>query len=177
MAKDGNNSATGPQISNEMTDDQRYSLTAQHKDRYVLLLKAKKEADSALTAFGKIIKSDLGIEGLKNIKDLITMATPEGEEKLKAEMERQARVMRWLNIPIGTQGALFGDADRTPITERAYAAGKRQGLAGERHDNPHHVSTEAHTQFNEGFKEGQLILSQGFKKTDPAAAVDSLAKH
>lgn len=170
-----NGEATGPQISNEMSDDQRCSLTYQHMEKYQRLLATKKAADNALTGFGKEIKSDLGAKGLADIKDMIEGRSPEGEAKLKAEMERKARVMRWLNIPIGVNGELFPAEDRTPLAERAYAAGKRQGLAGEKYDNPHHATTEAHKQFTTGFGEGQAVLSKGFKKLDPGAAADSLA--
>jgi len=163
--------ASAPKVTAEqMDDDQLYSLTEQHRKTYEVRLAAKKAADKALTDYGKIIKADLGPKGLQDIKDLIALSTPEGEAAMKADMQRQARVMRWMNIPIGTQGALFED-DRTPLVERAYAEGKRQGLAGERQDNPHHVTTDAHREHNRGYADGQTALaSKGFTKLDPDEA-------
>ena len=152
---------------NEMNDDQRYSLTEQHRQKYETILEAKKKANKALIDYGKIIKSDLGAKGLDDIKDLIALSTPEGEEAMKAEMERQARVMRWMNIPIGSQGALFGEEDRAPITDRAFAEGRRQGLAGESQNNPHHQTTEAHRAHNDGWHDGQgTLATTGFKAFD-----------
>lgn len=156
-----------------ISDDQLYSLTEQHRQKYELVLEAKKKSDKALIDYGKIIKSDLGAKGLQDIKDLIALSTPEGEAAMKAEMERQARVLRWMGCPIGSQGGLFGDTDRTPIADRAFADGKRQGLAGEKQNNPHHHTTEAAHQHDLGFAEGQTSLAQkGFSKLDPDATTD-----
>lgn len=169
-----NKATTAPkQTADSISDDQLYSLTEQHRQKYELVLQKKKDANKALIDLGKIIKADLGAKGLQDIKDLIALSTPEGEATMKAEMERQVRVMRWMNIPIGTQGALFADADRTPIAERAYAEGKRQGLAGEKQSNPHAPSTEASREFLRGFADGQQTLAtKGFSKLGPDAAAD-----
>jgi len=154
-----------------MSDDQLYSLTEQHRQKYELLLDAKQKSAKTLLDYAKIIKADLGATGLQDIKDLISLDTPEGEAAMKADMERKVRVLRWLNIPIGTQGALFGEPDRTPIADRAFAEGKRQGLAGEKMDNPHHHTTEAHREHVRGFAEGQETLAtKGFSKLEPEAA-------
>jgi hypothetical protein len=171
--KDGAASSAPRKTAEGISDDQLYSLTEQHRQKYETVLEAKKKANKALIDLGKVIKADLGAKGLQDIKDLIALATPEGEASMKAEMERQARVMRWMNIPIGTQGGLFADTDRTPIAERAFADGKRQGLAGEPQANPHHHTTEAHRKHNEGFAEGQTTLAQkGFSKLEPEASDD-----
>jgi ribosome modulation factor len=167
-------SASAPKQTLEgISDDQLYSLTEQHRQNYETILEAKNKANKALIDYGKIIKADLGAKGLQDIKDLISLDTPEGEAAMKAEMERKARVMRWMNIPIGTQGGLFADADRTPLTERAFNEGKRQGLAGESCDNPHHHTTAAHKSHNEGWAAGQEAkATKGFSKLDPADAAD-----
>lgn len=169
--KDGA-AATAPKVTIEsMNDDQLYSLTEQHRQKYEVLIEAKHKSNKALIDYGKIIKSDLGATGLQDIKDLISLDTPEGEAAMKAGMERQARVMRWMNIPIGTQGALFGEPDRTPLTERAFNEGKRQGLAGEKNDNPHHHTTEANRCHNDGYAEGQATLAtKGFGKLETVDA-------
>jgi ribosome modulation factor len=167
---DGEAPQTG---ANGMSDDRRYSLTNTHRKRYEELLALKKRADAELKIHCRDIKSDLGAKGLADIKDLIALATPEGEVAIKAEMERQARVLRWMNIPIGTQGSLF-ETDRRPIAERAFAEGRRAGLAGEPRNNPHHETSDAYSHYVDGFREGQEILAtSGFKPTDDA--IDSLA--
>jgi hypothetical protein len=156
-----------------MSDDQLYSLTETHRQKYELVLEAKNKANKALIDYGKIIKSNLGATGLQDIKDLISLDTPEGEATMKAEMERKVRVLRWMGCPIGSQGALFADADRTPITERAFNEGKRQGLAGEPIDNPHHHTTEAHRSHVAGFASGQKTLAtKGFSRLDPDVSSD-----
>jgi hypothetical protein len=171
--KDGAKPAAPKQTAETISDDQLYSLTEQHRQKYEVVLEVKKKANKALIDLGKIIKSDLGAKGLQDIKDLIELSTPEGEAAMKAEMERQVRVMRWMNIPIGSQGALFGDADRTPLTERAFNEGKRQGLAGEPVSNPHHHTTEAARKYDEGFAEGQKTLAtKGFSKLEPDEKAD-----
>ncbi len=175
--KKGGAAAAPKQTAEGISDDQVYSLTEQHRQKYERLLAAKKAGDKALTDFGKIVKADLGAKGLQDIKDIISLSTPEGEALMKAEMERQTRVMRWMNIPIGTQAGMLSEPDRTPITERAFNDGKRQGLAGETQSNPHHHTTEAHIHHNDGYAEGQSINAAGIKRLDPSAAADSLAKH
>jgi hypothetical protein len=171
--KDKAASSAPKQTVEAMSDDQLYSLTEQHRQKYELLLEAKHKANKALIDYGKIIKSDLGAHGLQDIKDLISLDTPEGEAAMKAEMERKARVLKWMGVPIGSQGALFADTDRTPITERAFNEGKRQGLAGEPIDNPHHHTTEAHRSHLQGFAAGQETLAtKGFSKLDPEVSSD-----
>lgn len=171
--KDKGGAAAPKQSLESISDDQLYSLTEQHRQKYEIILEAKKKGDKALIDYGKIIKADLGAKGLQDIKDLMALETPEGEAAMKAEMERKARVMRWMNIPIGTQGGLFVDADRTPIAERAYADGKRQGLAGESQNNPHHHTTEAAREHTRGYGDGQATLAtKGFSKLEPGDAAD-----
>lgn len=165
--KTGGASAAPKQTAETISDDQMYSLTETHRQKYELVLAAKNKANKALIDYGKIIKADLGAKGLQDIKDLITMSTPEGEATMKAEMERQARIMRWMNIPIGTQGSIFGGEDRTPLTERSFNEGKRQGLAGESNNNPHHHTTEAHRHHNDGWAAGQEAkATKGFSKLE-----------
>lgn len=177
MAKaNGDGAATGPQIPNELSDDQRFALTEQHKKTYIKRLAEKKAADKALQDLGKEVKADLGKYGLKQIKDMIDLETPEGEEKLKAEMESRAQVMRWLGMDIGTQAELFGDTDRRPVTEKAFAEGKAAGIKGEAHKNPYHQTNPGHGEWQRGWEIGQNTVMKGFKKLDTEAAADSLAQ-
>ena len=162
--KDGAASSAPKQTLEDLTDDQVYSLTEQHRQKYEILLAAKKKATSDLQQFGKIVKADLGKHGLNQIQALIEGATPEGETAIKARIERDMQVLRWMGVPIGSQADLFPATDRTPITERAFNEGKRQGLAGETNKNPHHHTTEAHRAHNEGYMAGQEANARGIKK-------------
>jgi ribosome modulation factor len=163
--KDGAASSAPKQTLEGLSDDQRYSLVEQHRQTYERLTKAKDDAGNALKNFGRIVKADLGKDGMAEIKGVIEGSTPQGETAIKARIERDVRILRWMQVPIGTMEDLFPANDRTPITERAFKEGKRQGLAGESCDNPHHHTTEAHRSFESGYAEGQTTLAQkGFSK-------------
>lgn len=171
--KDGA-AASAPKTTIEgISDDQLYSLTETHRQKYELVLEAKNKANKALIDYGKIIKSDLGAKGLQDIKDLIALDTPEGEAAMKAEVERRVRILRWMQVPIGTMGDMFPSDDRTPLTERAFNEGRRQGLAGESCTNPHHHTTQAHRSFNDGWAAGQETkATKGFSKLEPEVSSD-----
>lgn len=169
---DGAKSAPKAATTEDLSDDQRYSLVEQHRGTHERLLAAKKAADAALKNHGKVVKADLGKAGMAQIRAVIEAQTPEGEAAIKARIEQDAQVLRWLGVPIGSQADMF-PTDRTPITERAYAEGKRQGLAGEKQSNPHAPSTEASREFLRGFADGQQTLAtKGFSKLGPDAAAD-----
>lgn len=168
--------AAPKQTIEDLSDDQRYSLTEQHKRKYETLLEAKKKTAKDLMQFCKVIKADLGANGLDEIKSLIEGKTPEGEATIKARIERDMRVLRWMGVPIGSQADLFPTTDRTPITERAFNEGKRQGLAGENNNNPHHHTTEAHRFHEQGYEAGQAANASGFKKLQDAPPKGSVPR-
>jgi ribosome modulation factor len=171
--KKGGASAAPKQTLEGLSDDQRYSLTEQHRQKIEKALATKKAASAAYLNACKIAKAELGPTGMDDINDMIALATPEGEARMKENIERQMRVLRWNDVPMGTIDDLFPDTDRTPITERAFNAGKRQGLAGESNNNPHHHATEAHRFHNDGWAEGQKTLAtKGFSKLSPDEATD-----
>lgn len=175
--KKDKSASPAPKTAEAISDDQLYSLTETHRQKYELVLDAKNKANKALIDYGRIIKADLGAKGLQDIKDLISLDTPEGEASMKAEVERRVRLLRWMQVPIGSMGDMFAETDRTPIKDRAFAEGKRQGLAGESINNPHHHTTEAHRALQSGYDAGQAINAAGIKRLDPGAAADSLATH
>lgn len=150
-----------------LSDDQRYSLVEQHRQKYERLIAAQKAANKAVQDHGKIIKADLGESGMAEIKSLIEAGSVEGVEAIKARIERDLRILRWSNEPVGTIHDLFPETDRRPIGERSYEAGKRQGLAGESCSNPHHPSTEAFREHERGYADGQSTLAtKGFSKLE-----------
>jgi ribosome modulation factor len=171
----GDGAAAGPQLSNEMNDDQRHKLTTDYRKRYEHALDAKKAADKTLKDVGKLIKADLGNSGMRDIKDMIELGTPEGEGRIKEEMEARARVMRWMNVPLNTQTSLFPDVDRRPITEKAFGDGKKAGIAGAAHVNPYHQTNDGHKAWNDGYIAGQDVILAKIKPLDTEGAADSLA--
>jgi hypothetical protein len=164
--KDGATSASKQTIEG-ISDDQRYSLVEQHRQTFERLLATKKAADAALRNHGKIIRADLGKYGMDEIKGVMEGSTPEGEISIKARIERDVRILRWMQVPIGSMEDLFPANDRTPLVERAYADGKRQGLAGGSQNNPHHHTTAAAGEHDRGYADGQQTLAtKGFSKLE-----------
>lgn len=151
----------------QLTDDQLQGLTRQHAQKRKSLVDAEKKAKAARMNFDKVIKAELGEKGLDNIKLLEELDTPEGEARIKADMERQAMVARWAGLAIGTQGALF-DTDRRPIEDRAFDDGKRDGMSGKTLAPPHAPDTAAYGRYVEGWHAGQAINAAGIKKPPEA---------
>lgn len=156
----------------ELTDEQRQALFFQHKKKYSAALAAKKAADVALKNVCKLAKSELGDDAVPSIKDALLLETAEGEVEFRARVERQMRVARWMGMPVGAQGNLFEENDRTPAADKAFADGKRAGLAGETAKPPHDPSTEQYGRWMEGHAEGQAVVAKGFTPLEQAAAGD-----
>ena len=148
----------GPKV--ELTEEQRQALFFnQHLPKYKAALAAKKEADRILKQVCKIAKAELGENAVGDIKLAIEAETPEGEAAIKARMESQARLLRWLGLPVGEQGTLF-PTDLTPAVDKARADGKRAGFKGETCSPPHDPSVPQHAAWIEGWHDGQAVLVQ-----------------
>lgn len=156
---------------NQLSDDQLHALTAQHAKKYETALATKKAADKLLKDVCKAAHADLGDTAVDDIKDMLAASSPEGEKillaRLKAQEERQARMARWLGLAPGAQPSMF-ENDRTPAVDRAFADGKRVGLAGGNCAPPHAPDTEQAAKWLEGFHDGQAVLSKGFKPLSTA---------
>ena len=171
--KDGAASSAPKQTAENISDDQLQALFFQSKRDYEKMLGLKKKSDADFKNCCKRIKAELGKRGVAEIKLAVLLADENGEADAKADIESTIRVMRWMGVPVGTQVDLFPDNDPTPITDRAFAEGRRQGIAGEPQNNPHHHTTEAHRAHNSGFAEGQEALAtKGFSKLEPDDAAD-----
>jgi hypothetical protein len=152
-----------------LTDDELHSLTLHHKKQYESALATKKKAASSFLEVTKKIKAELGSAGLLDIKDMLASETEDDfEEKIQGELERKARLARWLGLDVGTQIDLFGDATgvKPPLADRAYEDGKRSGLAGEVCKPPFDAGGEAHQKYVEGWHFGQAALASQIKKKD-----------
>lgn len=160
-AKDVPDTGTGqppPALGhNQMSDDDSAVLFFQHKKSYVAALAKKKETDAAFRNVAKLAKAELGEGAVADIKTAIELESEEGEAKIKGVIEAQLRVARWMNVPLGSQSDMFAEPDRTPAVDRAYAAGKSAGLAGETLNNPHAHDMPQHERFDQGWRDGQAV--------------------
>lgn len=169
----------------DLDDDQLYALTCQHRKKYEAALAAKKKADADFKNCCKLAKSECGTDAIDDIKDLIALDSDNGEEKMKGQVERMLRAMRWSGLQVGTQPGLFDEDDRTPAADKAFDEGKRAGLAGQTAKPPYAPELEQYRRWMDGHGEGQSTLAKGFKAPDDddvrprfkkgSEAVDSLA--
>lgn len=155
-------------VPTPLTDDELHALTLQHKKKYESALAKKKAADADLKNVCKVLKSDLGDSGLKDIKDMIASEEDGFDERFQAELERNARLARWLGLDIGAQADLFSDfgGAKPGVAERAFEDGKRAGLAGEECKPPFNGGSEGHQKYVEGWHKGQADLAGLIKKTE-----------
>lgn len=153
----GTGSLSHDTSKNELTDDQRHSLTLQHKKLYVAAIAAKKKADADVLNVTKVIKAELGGDGLADIKDMIAADGDGFEDRMKAELERKARLARWLSLDIGVQGGLFDTGATRSLRERGYDEGKRAGLAHEICKPSYGVGTDGYDGYMEGWHAGEAI--------------------
>lgn len=162
---------------NALTDDKLQALTFQHKRKFEAALASKKKADADFKNACKLAKAECGDDAVDLIKDLIALEDAEGEATLKTRIERQLRAARWMGLAIGAQPDLFGE-DRTPSEDRAFAEGRRHGIAGEPCRPPHDPSTVQYRRYNDGFYEGQSVLAASMKpKADDAGEADPRPRH
>lgn len=157
----GHNSKAAPP---DLTEEQRQALALQWKKKYQTDLGAKKAADAALKNTGKLIKAELGADGLDLIKDMILLETDDGEEKLRARAERAKRAAMYMAAPLGSQFDFFDD--RMPATDRAFAEGKRDAMSDLPLANPYDPSVPQFGQYAEGWHAGQKALIDAQKARD-----------
>lgn len=138
----------------ELTDDQRAALTFQHKTKYQEALTKKREYARQFLQVCKLAKSELGDDAVLTIKDMIDLDTEEGEAKLKSAVDRQMRAARWMGMAVGSAPSMFEEVDRTPLDDREFARGKRDGLAGNRQE------ANASQKYLAGFHAGNSVLAQ-----------------
>jgi hypothetical protein len=125
----------------DLSDEDRLNLLMQHKAAYEHRLAGKKKADADFKNACKLAKSELGEHAVEEIKLAISLETDEGEAELRARMERQVRVARWMGASVGTQFDLgLGAAGEMSSTDRAFAEGKRAAAAGEKCTPPAHYA-------------------------------------
>lgn len=152
----------GPGHNSTLSDDQARALhLSNHVPAYEKALSAKKEADAHFKNVCKTIKADGG--NIDEVKLTIKLRTPEGEQELKAELERKRRIAAWSGLAVGQQGWLL-DEDPRPITERASEEGKKAGLEGKDANPPYAAGTEAYDAWMQSWHASQAIMAAGFKQ-------------
>lgn len=146
---------------NGMSDDEKAVEFFAHQKRWVAARAALKIAEEdAKTALGK--------QAIRDFRTSLQLETPEGEARVKERMEAQLRVARWMAKSVGTQASFLDDDDRTPATERAYAEGKRDGLAGDPCKPAYAPELEQYREYMRGFHDGQAVLARGIKPIPPS---------
>lgn len=172
MSRKKNEPSPQPDGKN-IDEEQLQALFFQSKRDFERALGLKKKADADFKNCCRRIKAELGKRGVDEIKLAITLDSEEGEANAKGDIESTLRVMRWMGVPVGTQGDLFPTNDPTPIVDRAFAEGRRHALAGEPRANPHHHTTEAARAYNAGYENGQEEkIRTGIKPIEPEVAGD-----
>ena len=122
--------------------------------------------------FAREAKAELGANAVADIKLAIEAETPEGEAAIKVRMELQARLLRWLGLPVGAQGTLFPEG-WGPAVDKARADGKRAGFkGGSMQHPPHDPSVPQHAAWIEGWHDGQAVLVQTKMRPMPPAGAE-----
>ena len=153
----------------ELTEDQKQALALHHKAAYEAKLAAKKKADADLKNACKLAKAEITwTDGVGLIKDMILAESEEGEAELRARMKRAALAAKYVAAPLGSQFDMFDDEDRTPAVERAFAEGKRDGMADKPLSNPYDASVPQADQYAEGWHEGRKARAEAQRKRDGA---------
>lgn len=152
-----------------LSDDEERALFFQHRRFYETALAVKKKADADLRNVAKKAKADLGEHAVHQIKTAIELESDDGSETIKARMERELQVARWLGLPIGAQGSLF-EEDRRPAEEKAEQEGFVAGAGGEWMKVPERygASSPAGQAWIRGWHRGQdSIFNISEKRGDP----------
>lgn len=161
--QNGEATKPAPLGHNQLSDDETAKLFFQHKRAYSAALDTKKVAAAKFLETCKLAKAELGAGVVADIKTALELESEEGEAKIKAAIEAQLRVARWMNVPIGAQAEMFGEPDRTPAVDRAWAEGKRDGLQGLTLKPPYDPSTPQYGRYQEGWHAGQAVNGAGIR--------------
>lgn len=113
-----------------LSNAQRRALTFHHRSKYNELLAKKKEADAALKQHAKLIKADLGEDGLDDIKVMNQLADLGDNSMIKQRVASLMRAADFMAMPLGAEPDLFDAPDRRSMAEKAEQEGERAGLEG-----------------------------------------------
>lgn len=162
----GSGKKAAPASTTDMTPEQEGLLLDHHVGRYEPALAAKKKADADFKNVCKLAKAE-GIS-LSDIKKRIELRTPEGEAKLKADIERTLQIAKWAGMPLGAQAG-FDFTDRRPAVDRAREEGRQAGRRGEVLKPPYANELPQYDSFVEGWHQGQKEIASFQKERDAKA--------
>lgn len=147
-------------------DRDRQKLAIVHRDAYAKAKAAQDKAARAMQALGKVIKAD-GFT-VKQIKVMVDLTTPEGEEALKLSLTQTLEAARWSNSPIGAQLDMFMEPDRRPAVDMAYEEGVADAMEGKSPKPGYDPSVPQHASYMKGWNEEQeRMIKKGIKPTEP----------
>ncbi len=169
-----NENAQAGHNSGPMTNDQRQALALMHRRIYRAKMAVKKEADAAVRNACKVLKSDLGENGLLQIKTMIAMETPEGEEKIRAEMQAKSEAVSWSSTPDG-QFDMFPQKAGSGETQ-AFMEGKIAGMDDEPNKSPFAPATVDHEDWSRGWHLGKSVMDELIADREQAAATAEVIK-
>lgn len=144
-----------------LSEDQERALAYHHKAIYERSLKAKQDAAAAFRDATKVAKAD-GVS-VDRIKILIQLDTPEGEEKLRGEIQERIATAKWANSEIGDQFT-FDLTAEVDDGRQAFERGKVAGMQGDTLD------LNENQDFAEGWTQGQRILAETLEITSARRA-------
>ena len=143
-----------------LDDDELRALAFQHREKYRRALEKKKTADAEFKNVCKQAKSEIGAGAVDIIKDLIALEEPDGEERMREKLQRQADALRWAGLPLGTQIDFdLREPDRTPGIDRAFDEGKRASMSNQPAKPPYDPSSPQYRAFLDGYAEHQKTLA------------------
>lgn len=146
-----------------MTFGQRRDLAFQHKHQYSHLLARKKEADAVFKNRCKLIRSDLGKDGVDLIKAMILLGTDQGELLMKQGIAVQLEAAQYEGANIGSQLEMFGPSPGEAI-EIARGEGRKAGKQGKPAKPPYDPGDQFQA-WLQGHGEGNAELAESGIKT------------
>lgn len=149
MSEQGSNST--------ITADHRRARSYHHKGVIQALLKKEAKAKAAVKSAKKLAEGE-GIPW-STVQDLIALGTPEGEARIRAELQRRITVFSWEDFDSGTQFSFDDIPNRAPLTERAFEEGKRAGMEATDRKSPYDVP-DASNAWLDGYTAGQTLLME-----------------
>ncbi len=160
MTKPGHNSG-------DMSEADRKVLFFINRKSYLKAKEAQQLANAEMKRVGKVIKADLGTNGLDQIKAYEKAQTAEGLAEIKAKQEAERQALMFAGVPINTQLDIF--EDRAPLDEKAFRDGEESGLRGDFLQNPYNEASPEGQAFAKGWHQGQSALFAGIKKKEVEA--------
>ncbi len=158
----------------ELTEDEQRALTYSWKKKWEAQQAVVAAAKAELTAIENGAKSELGKHAVKDIKEMILIEQPGGNASVQAAVERQLRLARWVNSPVGSQFEFF--EDRRPAEDRAFEEGKTAGLQGLPRKSPYDHTLPQHNKWIDGWHAGNDVLLSDFQsKLKPLGTKDGTA--